>query len=215
FENLDTAGIVRFAAEQVVDTVADWTFARQLMQSLIDAVPSGSEDFSVLDRSLQVKLFAQRADDTLKALAQRLRAMSKQSGSFQAFNHCQDHVLSAARAFMDRTVLEAFVDAIDRCEDDDVRQLLNKLCDLHACSVLERERAWFLEHGLITSARAKSLVAAVNELCRDLAPYAQILARSTGVPKELVRAPIALRRHGESYLDARDRLLAEGVIGHG
>jgi len=120
-----------------------------------------------------------------------------------------------ARAITERTVLEAFVGAIDACEDEDVAQLLDRLCYLHACSVLERERAWFLEHGLITNARAKALIATVNDLCQQLRPYAQVLPRSLCVPKDLVRAPIALRHHGETYLDARERLLQEGVIGHG
>ncbi len=213
FENLNTVGFMRLAAETVLDQVAGWTFARQLMQSLADAVPSG-DDASVLDRGLQVKLFSRRADDTLRQVAQRLQAMAKDKNttSFEAFNHCQDHVLLAARAWMDQTVLEAFCGAIDDCQDDDVRQLLNKLCDLYACSLLEQERAWFLEHGHITAARAKSLVATVNELCRELRPYSQVLARSMGVPKELVRAPIAMRRHGETYLEARERLQV-GVIG--
>ncbi len=213
-EALDTVGFMRLAAEQVVDQVAEWTFARQLMQSISDAVPS-TEDAGLRDRSLHVKLFAKRADETLRSVAQRLRAMARETGAFEAFNHCQDHVLLAARAFMDRTVLEAFVAAIDACEDDDVRQLLDTVCDLYACSLLERERAWFMEHGHLTASRAKALIATVNDLCRELRPYAQILARSMGVPKDLVRAPIALRHHGEPYLDAKDRLVAEGVIGHG
>lgn len=215
FTSLNPAGYVAFGVEQIVDQVAEWTFARQLMQSLRDAVPVSDAESSVLDRSLHVKLFAERADHTLKSVAQRLRAMGKRESDFVAFNHCQDHVLLAARAFMDRTVLEAFVDAIAAVEDEDVRQLLDRVCDLYACSTLERDRAWFMEHGFITAARSKALVTAVNELCRELRPYVQVLARSLGVPKELVRAPIALRHHGETYLDTRDRLLAEGVIGHG
>lgn len=215
FASLNPAGYVAFGVEQIVDQVAEWTFARQLMQSLRDAVPVSDAESSVLDRSLHVKLFAERADQTLKSAAQRLRAMGKRENAFVAFNHCQDHVLLAARAFMDRTVLEAFVEAIAAVEDDDVRQLLDRVCDLYACSVLERDRAWFQEHGFMTAARSKALITGVNDLCRELRPYVQVLARSLGVPKELVRAPIAMRHHGETYLDARDRLMAEGVIGQG
>lgn len=215
FEQMNPAGFLRFAAETVMEQVAEWTFARQLMQSLADAFPSGEDEVSVLDRRLHVRLFAQRADHTLRSVAQRLQAMAKETGSFEAFNHCQDHVLLAAHAFMDRTILEAFVDAVDACKDEDVAQLLGRLCDLYALSVIERERGWFLEHGLITNNRAKAVIAAINDLCRELRPYAQILARSMGVPKDLVRAPVALRRHGEAYLRARERLLEAGVIGHG
>ncbi len=203
---MDTPELVMFGAEQVVDQVIEWSRARQLMQSLVDAVPGREDDQHLLDRGWQLKMFARREEDLLQSVAMRLRSLAKDRTPFEAFNHCQDHVLTAAHAHMERVVLEAFIGAIEDVEDAGAKQILSTLCDLHALSVIERERAWYQEHGFITANRSKAVIGTVNGLCRDLRPYAQLLARSMGVPDELVRAPIALRHHGEPYLAARERL---------
>src|SRR5690606_41329070 len=65
-------------------------------------------------------------------------------------------------------LLEAFADAVERCEDPALREVLSKLCDLHALAELERDRAWFQEHGRISSTRAKAITKRVNELCAEL-----------------------------------------------
>jgi len=111
---------------------------------------------------------------------------------FEVFNDCQDHVLVAARAHVHREILEDFCAAIERADDGDLRALLERLCDLYALSELERDRAWFQEHGRISSTRAKMLTRAVNGLCAGLRPTAEDLVDAFGIPDELLAAPIAL-----------------------
>jgi acyl-CoA oxidase len=120
------------------------------------------------------------------------KGMSDGADPFDVFNSVQDHVLLVAQAHIDREVLELFVAAIDRCEDPATAALLNDVCDLHTLSMLERDRAWFLEHGRLTPARAKGLTSAVNDLCRRLRPQAGLLVEAFGIPDALVAAPIAL-----------------------
>lgn len=60
---------------------------------------------------------------------------------FESFNAVQDHVMHTARAHVDRIVLEAFVAGIDSCEYDDVRRILEMLCDLYALSAIEGDKA--------------------------------------------------------------------------
>ncbi|HMC69066.1 MAG TPA: acyl-CoA dehydrogenase, partial [Mycobacteriales bacterium] len=162
FGELDTIGTVRFVADQVVETVIERTGAGALMQRLIDAVPGRDEEQSLLDRGYQLSLFEWREKHMLDGVTRRLRAgINDGADAFDVFNSAQDHVLAAARAHIDRVVLELFVAAIDRCEDDEAKAVLDKLCDLHALSMIERDRAWFLEHGRLTPARAKAVIAAV------------------------------------------------------
>jgi len=89
-------------------------------------------------------------------------------------------------------VLEAFVAAIDRCEDPELARLLDLVCDLHVLSHLERDRAWFLEHSRLTPTRAKAITAAVNTVCGELRPYAETLVDAFGIPDIVLSAPIAL-----------------------
>jgi acyl-CoA oxidase len=193
FGDLDLFGTVRFVADQVVETVIERTAARRLIQRLIDAAPGRDEETSLLDRGYHLELFEWREKHVLDSVARRLKKSIDNGGDpFEAFNSAQDHVLLAAKSHIDRIVLEYFVAAVDRCEDPAVKALLDQVCDLHALSILERDRAWFMEHGRLTQARAKAVTAAVNQLCRQLRPHAGLLVDAFGIPDELVAAPIAL-----------------------
>jgi acyl-CoA oxidase len=177
----------------VVETVIERTGGRAIVQRLLDAVPGRDEDASLRDRGYQLSLFEWREKHLLEGAARRLRAGIGDGGdAFEVFNSAQDHLLAAARAHIDRIVLEQFVAAIDGCEDDDVKAMLDLLCDLHVMSHLERDRAWFLEHGRLTPARAKAIIATVNELCQELRPHAAMLVDAFAIPDAVVAAPIAL-----------------------
>jgi len=192
FGDLDTLGTARFVADQVMETVIERTAARSIVQRLLDAVPGRDEDTDLRDRGYQLSLYEWRERHVLDGLARRLRKGITEGGdAFQVFNAAQDHVLTAARAHVDRIVLEAFVAAIDRCEDPELAELLDLVCDLHVLSHLERDRAWFLEHSRITPARGKAVTATVNALCGELRPHAGLLVDAFGIPDVVLAAPIA------------------------
>jgi acyl-CoA oxidase len=191
FGSLDTAGMVRYAAEQVVEAVLERTAARSLASWIADVLPRSEEETNLLDRRYHLVLFAWREKHILVAAARRLKKLMASSGdAFAAFNAVQDHLLLAARAYVDRVVLEQFAEAVDRCPDAELRPVLAKVCDLHVMARLERERAWFLEHGQLSSARAKAVITTVNRLCGELRPHARLLIDGFGIPEELL-PPIA------------------------
>jgi acyl-CoA oxidase len=184
---MDTVALVRYVADQVVGAVLERTAARSLGQLIADAMPRGDEGTNMLDRGYHAYLFAWREKHVLEAAARRLRKLMANDGdAFSAFNAVQDHLLLAARAHVERVVLEHFTAAIDRCEDADVKALLNKVCDLHVMATLERDRGWFMEHGQLSAARAKAVIANVNRLCRALRPHAQLLVDAFGIPDVLL-----------------------------
>jgi acyl-CoA oxidase len=198
FGDLDTIATVRFVAEQVVEQVVERTGARALVQRLVDAVPGVDEEASLFDRDYQRSLLHWREKHVLEGVARRLRkGMSEGADAFDVFNSVQDHVLLVAHAHIEARILDAFVDAVDQIEESSTKALLSRLCDLHALSVMERERAWFLEHGRFTPIRSKSVISAVNEVCRQLRPYAEPLVDSFGIPTEMLAAPIALGEEAE------------------
>lgn len=182
--DLDPWGMARFVADQAVGVVIERTAAR----AIIDRLVSGSSD-ALLDRGWQVRQFEDRERHVLEGLARRLRRATADN-AFEVFNAAQDHVLHAARAHVDRVVLEAFVAAVDRCADAATKELVDRVCDLYALSVIEADRAWFLEHGRLTPARAKAVTQAVNDLCRLVRPDARRLVDAFGVPESWSGAPI-------------------------
>jgi acyl-CoA oxidase len=187
FESMDTVAMVRFVADQVMGAVLERTAVRGVAQAIADAWPRSEEDTSILDRRYHAYLFAWREKHVIETAARRLRKlMAKDGDAFAAFNAVQDHLLLAARAFVDRLVLEQFTAAIERCDDPELKSLLDKVCDLHVMATLERERAWFLEHGQLSASRAKAIITNVNRLCRELRPHARLLVDAFGIPNELL-----------------------------
>jgi acyl-CoA oxidase len=206
FGNLDTLGTVRFVADQVLDTVAERTSLRQLAERL-RAVGPGRDEDDVLDRSWQVKLLDDREQHTLDGLVRRLRPAREKGISpdrqFAIFNNAQDHLLRAARSHLDGLVLDAFVRGIDATVDPSARALLGKVCDLFALSLIEEDKGWFLEHGRISAARAKTVTAEVNRLCQELRPHARALVDAFGIPEEWIGAPIATGAEDRRQEEAR------------
>jgi acyl-CoA oxidase len=185
FGSLEGWGKVGFIADMVRETVLERTAARALIARLVDAVP-GMDDVPMLERGWQLKMLEFREKHALEGAIRRLRKNSTTDGMapFDMFNDVQDHVLKTAQTHIDRVVLEAFVDAVDRTPDPAAKQLLDTLCDLYALSTMEADKAWFLEHGQLTPARAKLLTSTVNQLLRELRPHMVTLVDAFAIPDE-------------------------------
>jgi acyl-CoA oxidase len=187
FESMDTVATARFVADQVVGAVLENTPVGGVAQWIADIWPHSENDTSIMDRRYHLHLLGWREKHVLEAAARRLRKLMAAGGDpFSAFNAVQDHLLLAARAHVDRVVFQDFRAAIDGCQDEELKRLLNKLCDLYVMSLLERERAWFLEHGRLSAARAKAVITNLNRLCRELRPHARDLVDAFGIPEELL-----------------------------
>jgi acyl-CoA oxidase len=136
-------------------------------------------------------MFADREAHLVEGLARRLRRAGRSGDVSAGFNAAQPHLLATARAHVDRLVLEAFVDGIERCPDPAAAALLGQVCDLYALSTIEAERGWYLEHGRLTPGRSKALTRAVEDPCGALRPHARTLVDAFGIPDAWLAAEIA------------------------
>lgn len=185
---LDPVGMVRFAAGTVAETVKERTAAAQLIQRLIDA-RSRDDDHNLLDRGTQLDLFEDREQHVIETAARRLRRAGDDRGAaFEMFNAAQDHVVKIGQVHIDRVVLEAFTAGIARCEDEEAADVLRDLCSLYALTVIERDKAWFMEHNRISDTRAKAVTTEINALLEKLRPHALALVEGLGVPEETLGA---------------------------
>jgi acyl-CoA oxidase len=171
------------------------TAAQTIMQTIIDTRQDNEEEGSLFNRGTQVKMFEDREEYMIASVARRLQGKSKEMSPFDAFNAVQDHVLHAARAHIERIILEAFVAGIDSCEDDEAREVLNMVCDLYALTVMEEDRAWFMEHRFLSTERAKAVTRGINERCRNLRPHAELLVDGFGIPEQLRYAEMLHPEH--------------------
>ena len=186
---------VRFAANYAGDQVVKRTAAQTIMQRIIDAREDNEEEGSLFNRGTQVQMLEDREQYLLATLARRLQTRSKTMSAFDAFNSVQDHVMHTARAHVHRVVLEAFIAGIHSCEDREAENILELVCDLYALTVIEEDKAWFMEHRLLSTERAKAVTSAINERCRNLRPHAEALVDAFGIPEQLRYAEMLHPEH--------------------
>ncbi|WP_082500390.1 acyl-CoA dehydrogenase family protein [Nocardioides sp. Leaf285] len=193
FEDMDQFGMVRFVAGLAVETVVEKTAVHKLVQRLRDVLPGGDEwdqEAGLLDPEYQLGMLRFREEHMVSGVARRLkRGIDGGMNAGQVFSRVQDHVIGAAHAHMERLVLEAFVAKVRALPDGDQKVALNLLCDLHALSVIEAHRAWFMEHGRLSVQRSKAISREVSSLCRKVRPIAVDLVDALGVPEEMLRSP--------------------------
>ncbi|MBW9204414.1 acyl-CoA dehydrogenase family protein [Mumia sp. zg.B53] len=185
---LDPLGMASFAVSNAAEVVLERTPVAPLVARLRDATRREGDEPDLLDRGTQISLLTDREEHLLDTLARRMQAARKLSGAeaFAAVNRAQDHLVHLGRAHVERVVLESFVAAVCEVEDDELRSVLDAVCDLYALSVVEADKAWFLEHRRLSVGRAKNVTASVNALCERLRPHAADLVDAFGIPENLL-----------------------------
>jgi len=194
-KSMSPAQWVRFAANFAGERVLKRTAAQTIMQTIVDTRQDNEEEGSLFNRGTQVKMFEDREEYMIASVARRLQGKSKEMSPFDAFNSVQDHVLHAAKAHVDRIILEAFVAGIDACEDEAAREILGIVCDLYALSVIEDDKSWFIEHRFLSTERSKAVTRGINDRCRKLRPHAELLVEGFGIPEQLRYAEMLHPEH--------------------
>jgi acyl-CoA oxidase len=174
FEDLDALGLVRHLGTRQASRVLS-DFTRRF------------EKAALLDADWQLDALRFREERLVDSLARRLRVLTGREGMdpLRALSRCQDHALAAARAHIERQAHELFQANVSG-------DLLTSVRDLAALWTIERDRAWWLEHGFLSPDASKDLQKQVNTLCRELRPHALTLVGGFGIPDALLRAPIAV-----------------------
>lgn len=175
FGELDPLGMAQFVAGQALGVLTERTALRKLADSLI---PGRDDNADILARKTQLDLFRWRHEHLLAGAARRLKGgIDAKRDPFDVLVDTQDHVLEVARSWVDLVILESFAEAAKG------NAVLERLCSLHALSVLEVERGYYQEHGRLSGARSKAVVKAVNALCGELRPHARDLVDAFSVPE--------------------------------
>ena len=183
FEDLRAYTIIKYLADR----------ASTVISELNPVVTHNSAEDHLRDRDFQLAAFEYRESRLIATAAQRLRTrISDGMSSHEAFNDCQDHLLTMANAHVENVILERFADAVDEA-DEALRPPLALLRDVFALSRLEADRAWFLEAGYISTGKSKAIRGLVNKLCAEVRPLACRLVDAFAIPDELLAAPIAMK----------------------
>ena len=138
-------------------------------------------------------LFAGRERAMLGEIRVELARLALQGvDPFAAAAGQQMALLHAAHAHVERVILDAFEDGVERCEDEALRAVLGRLRDLFALALIEQHRGWYLENEMLTPRESKALAGRVEALCATLVPEAEGLVEAFGIPAQCLDAPIAI-----------------------
>ena len=170
------------------------TDVHKLLERVKDVLPGGDEwdqEAGLLDPEYQLAMLRFREEHMLAGVARRLkRGIDDGLNPGEVFSRVQDHVIGAARATSSGWCSRrSSRRPRGGCRRRRPKVALGLLCDLFALSTIEADRAWFMEHGRLTSARSKAISREVDGLCRKIRPLARRLVDALGVPREMLRSP--------------------------
>jgi acyl-CoA oxidase len=150
-----------------------------------------SDEEHLLDPDFHLAALAYREERLLRSAAQRLRArLGDGMDSFQAVVEVQDHLVTLARAHVERLLLERLHDAVARAPTPGLSEALATTAALYALARIEADRGWFLESGYVEGAKARAIRAQVGGLCSEVRCLAHVLVDGFGVPDAVLPAPV-------------------------
>ena len=174
-------GVLKFVAGQVGDTITEFN----------PFFTKNTETTHLLDPEFQLEAFQYRERKQLAGIAQKMRDLiKKQLSSYDAFLRCQTQLLDLAHAFVERIVLEQFIEQVNNCEDASLKKVLKRLCDLYALHAIQEDKGWFLENDYMDGVKTKAIDHLVAKLCKDVRNDAGFLVDAFAIPEPCLNAPI-------------------------
>lgn len=182
FQDINFFTIFKFISQQ----------AKTKITELNPIIVRKTDEEHLRDPQFHLSAFRYRERDILTSAARRFKhRIDNGMDSYDAFNDCQYHFVQVAFAYIERVVLEQFVDAVENCEDETLKPVLKQLCDLFALWQIEKNKGWYLEQGYLEGVKTKAIRNQVNQLCADIRQNAIVLVDAFAIPDSCLAAPIA------------------------
>ena len=177
FGNMNLFGILNYVANQ----------ARTSISEKNPFAVRNIDDEHLLDSGFHLIAFSYRERAILTSAAKRLkRYLDEGMDSFEAFNQCQHHLVQVGFAYIDRIILEQFIEQIEQTGDEGCKKVLKKLENLFALAQIEKNKGWYLENGYMEGVKSKAIRRMIDTLCSDLREEAVPLVDAFGIPENLL-----------------------------
>ncbi len=169
-----------------------WNQTKVFLSEKNPFITRDTSETHLLDPAFHLNAFYYRENAIVTSEAKRIKSLIDSGlDAYDAFNVVQHQMIDAAKAYLDRIVLEQFLHKIESLEDTSSKDILSKLAQLFALSKMEENKAWYLENDYLTTVKTKAIRKTVNQLCWDIRPDAVALVNAFGIPESCLAAPIA------------------------
>ncbi|MEO1434149.1 MAG: acyl-CoA dehydrogenase [Bacteroidota bacterium] len=179
FNDLNWWGMVKFLISQVGGPFSEIAYA-----DLLDESHLRNEEW-------HLRAFKYREREMLLSVSKRLRGyIGRGMSAYDAFLRVQNQLLAMAQAFIERIVLEQFIDARKRSEGQAFQGVLDSVYQLYALHTIESNAVWYLEKNYISGNKSKSIRKLVDKLCLEVRQDADVLVAGFQIPKSFSGALI-------------------------
>ena len=204
FRDIDAGGVLRYVAEKAADAALYRTGFARAAQAFADVGDARRSVNQLRETSLQRELLTDRVQTMVAELGDALKDAAKAPREVAAekFNDHQNELIEAARAYAELIQWEAFTAALSTLPDDGTREVLTRVRDLFGLTLIERNLAWYLIHGRLSTGRARTVSSYIDRLVARLRPHAQDLVDAWGYGPEHLRATIATGVEAERQAEA-------------
>jgi len=153
-----------------------------------------TDENHLLDPEFHLNAFKYRERAILTSAAKRLkRHIDSGMDSFDAFNVCQHHLVKTGFAFIERVILEKFIEQVEQTQNEGCKAVLKRLCNLFALWQINKNKGWYLEQGYMEGVKTKAIRKMINQLCWEIRQDAVPLTDAFNIPESCLAAPIARR----------------------
>lgn len=146
---------------------------------------------SICQPDLIQQCFAARDGRLLGLLAKKMAAVGAKEETFDVWMKQEsDTVQALGMAYAERETIEASYRVVQQAPES-VSQILKPVVALYAMKVIETNLGWYMSEGLLSTQVGTAVPQHIRNICKELAPSAQRLCESFGIPDHLIAAPIA------------------------
>lgn len=184
FSNMNFFTVFNYVASQAKTSLAEMN----------PIIIRNTDEEHLLDFEFHLNAFRFRERAILASAAKRLkRHLDSGMDSFDAFNVVQHHLVQVGFAYIERIILEQFIEQVNRTTDKGCQKILKKLCQLFALSQIDKNKGWYLENDYMEGVKTKAIRKMVNQLCWDIRQEAVPLVDAFKIPDYCLAAPVAIK----------------------
>ncbi|CAG0896946.1 unnamed protein product [Darwinula stevensoni] len=164
--------------------------AKERLAAFKPLTPAPPQSENLNDPVYLAYLLAMRENDLFTSLRQILKDAGKE-GLFRTWvEEESDLIQKSAKAFGERVISDAFLQAIAEADKPEKEALL-ELYKLYAVGILREDLGWFLTEKMISFDLTYDLEKLYSQLCSRVGARSKELCDGFGIPIEMLWAPIS------------------------
>lgn len=157
-----------------------------------------ADEAHLKDPAFHLQAFQYRERQILSTAGRRFKKLVDDGlDAFDAANVMHPHMIQVSESYLDRVILEQFINAVNETTDEALKEVLTRLYNLFALNKLEEHKGWYLEQGYMEGVKTKAIRKLVSQLCWEIRQDAVPLTNAFAIPESCL-APIVTTKSAEA-----------------